>query len=175
MRTALIFSKFERQISSFIEAKSRIFPFFVRVLIPPLFCGLSKQSNIQNIGFIGIYEGNLFLGQFFRYQIMLNSVCVDMVIDLCQFSFGRPSDLLLFIGFKPLEFFDNIYFELGTDPHSKFKSNVLVCICAAISAGSCRDGNSVCFFHEFLDAYLKAVKPRFFMISSKPSRLKLGL
>lgn len=54
---------------------------------------------------------------------MFNRVCVDMVIDLCRFSFGRPSDLLLFIGFKPLEFFDNIYFELGTDPHALLPSD----------------------------------------------------
>ena len=31
--------------------------------------------------------------------------------------------LLLFIGFKPLEFFDNIYFELGTDPHALLPSD----------------------------------------------------
>ena len=106
---------------------------------------------------------------------MFNRVCVDTVIDLSRFSFGRPSDLLLFIGFKPLEFFDNIYFESGTDPHSKFKSNVLVCIGAAISAGFCRGGNSVCFFTNSLTLILKLLSPRFLYDFFKAVKVKIGI
>ena len=53
---------------------------------------------------------------------------MDAVVDLGEGALEIPAELeaVVFLVFEPLEFLDEVEFELNRDPGSEFESNVLV-------------------------------------------------
>ena len=67
-----------------------------------------------------------------------------------------PPELLLLL-LQPFKFLDQIDLEFRADPHSEFKRDVLIGVCAAISPGARLQTDGIGFFDPFLHAELIAV------------------
>ena len=100
--------------------------------------GLAEQSNIEQVGFVGIDERCLGFGECRRQECFFDSVGVDAVVDLGEGALKAPIQLqaAVFVLFKPLKFGDEIEFELGAEPRSKLERDVFVGVSAAVSAGT---------------------------------------
>ena len=94
--------------------------------IAPLLRGLAKEGDIEQVGFVGIDERCLGLGECRRQERFLDRVRMDAVIDLCQSALEVPPKLeaVVLILLEAAKFFDQIDFELGADPHTKFEGDV---------------------------------------------------
>ena len=79
----------------------------------------TKQRHIQNIGFVGIDQGNLTGGQLRRDQIFFDSIGMNPIIDLGKVALDVPTELFKFFRLEPLELFDEVDFEFGADPHTE--------------------------------------------------------
>jgi hypothetical protein len=134
--------------------------FGVGVGVSPLFGGLAEQGDVEQIGFVGIDETCLCLGDRGWNQRLFDRIGVDAVVDLGQRPLEVPFQLeaVVFLVFEAAKLFDQINFELRADPHSEFKGNVRMGVGATIASGSCSETNRVGLFHPLLDANLVAVQ-----------------
>lgn len=55
-------------------------------------------------------------GEFCRYQVLFDGISMDPLIDLCQVAPDIPAELFFLIILEPLEFLDQVEFELNRDP-----------------------------------------------------------
>ena len=106
---------------------------FDAVLDSELLCSHTEQGHVQHIGFTGIHHGNLLCGKLRRDQVLLDSICMDAVIDLGQISLDVPAKLFHFLGLEPLKFLDQIQLEFNRNPGGKLKGDLFVCISATVS------------------------------------------
>src|ERR1700729_1794858 len=84
---------------------------------------------------------------------------MNPVVNLRQISLNVPAKVFLFVLFQSLEFLDEVYLELGTDPHTKLEGDIFVRIRSAVPARSGPQANRVGLPHPFLDTHLVAVQP----------------
>ena len=94
--------------------------------IAPLLHGLSEQCDIEQVGFVGIDERCLILGECRWQERFLDRVRMGAAVDLGEGALEvppklEPVDLIIL---EAAKFFDQIDFELGADPHTKFEGNV---------------------------------------------------
>ena len=80
--------------------------FDIRMGIAPLFGRHTKQRHIQNIGFVGIDQRNLPRRQFRWNQILLDSICVNTIIDLGKVALDIPAELLHLLGLEAPKLLD---------------------------------------------------------------------
>ena len=149
--------------------------FKIRVGIAPLFGRHTKQRHIQDIGFIGIDQGNLPGRQFRWDQILLDGIRVNAIIDLGKVALDIPAKLLQLLGLEPLKLFDEVDFEFGADPHTELKGDVLICVCSTISSGLGFETNCVGFFHPFFYADLVAVQASLTSNCGEFAIIKIGV
>ena len=73
-----------------------------------------------------------------------------------------PTELeaVVLIILEAAKFFDQIDFELGTDPHTKFEGDVGMRKCAPIPPSGSFESNGVGFFNPLFDADLVAIQAR---------------
>ena len=130
--------------------------------IAPLLRGLAEESDVEQVGFVGIDEGCLSLGDSGREERLLDGVGVDAVVDLGEGALEVPTELeaVVFVVLEPLEFLDQVNLEFSTDPHAKFKRDVLVGISAAVASRRGPQADGAGFFHPLLDAEFVAVQAR---------------
>ena len=64
--------------------------FILRMRVAPLFCCHSKQSHIEYVSFVSINQRTMVLTYLFRHKVCFDSVCMYMVVDLCQLALYRP-------------------------------------------------------------------------------------
>ena len=85
---------------------------------------------------------------------------MDAVIDLCQSALEVPPKLeaVVLILLEAAKFFDQIDFELGTDPHTKFEGDVGMRKCAPIPPSGSFEANGVSFFNPLFNADLVAIQ-----------------
>lgn len=133
-------------------------PFQIGMAVPPLLCSHTEQGHVQHIGFTGIHHGNLLCGKLRRNQVLLDSICMDAVIDLGQISLDVPAKLFHFLGLEPLKLLDQIQFEFDRDPRGKLEGNLLVSVGSAIAASFGDDADSPGLLHPFLRGHHKAVQ-----------------
>lgn len=84
---------------------------------------------------------------------------MDVVIDFGEGALQVPIELeaRIFLVLQALEFADEVNLELRTDPHSKFKGNVFVGVCATGPASFGNDSNSICRFNPFSGSQVEVV------------------
>ena len=109
--------------------------FLVGVGFPPLFSRHAEHGHVEHVSLMGIDDACLLRGHLFGYDVALDGVRMYAIIDLGQFTPGRPSDLPLLFLLKTLEFLDDIQFKFNGNPTCKLEGNILMGVCAAISAG----------------------------------------
>ncbi len=92
--------------------------------IAPLFRGLAEEGDVEQVGFVGIDERGLGLGDGRRDERLFDGVGVDAVIDLGERALEIPPELepVVFVVLEATEFFDQIDFELGADPQPNSKA-----------------------------------------------------
>ena len=123
-----------------------------RVCLPPLFCGTSEESNIEEISFVCIGEpfgvfGIVCLGKY----VIFDRVGLNKIVGFGKEAFGTSFDLLraVFICLEPLIFFDEVEFERRTDCRTKFKGDIFVCVCPPITAAFDIKSYCIGFFNPF--------------------------
>lgn len=96
---------------------------------------LAEQSHIEHIGFAGVGERLLLFGNQLRDQVVFDGVGVDLVVDFGNDAIHVPlkRDAAVFIGLEALIILDDVELELGGDPGSKLKGDILVGKGAAVS------------------------------------------
>ena len=128
--------------------------------IAPLLRGLAKEGDIEQVSFVGIDERCLSLRECRRQERLLDRVRMDAVVDLCEGALEVPIELqaVVLIILEAAKFFDQIDFELGTDPHTKFEGDVGMRKCAPIPPSGSFESNGVGFFNPLFDADLVAIQ-----------------
>ena len=128
--------------------------------IAPLLRGLSEQRDIEQVGFVGIDDRRLSLGEGRRQECFFDGVGVDAVVDLGEGALEAPIELqaVALIILEAAKFFDQIDFECGTDPHTKFEGDVGMCKRAPIPPSGSFEANGVGFFNPLFDADLVAIQ-----------------
>ena len=128
--------------------------------IAPLLRGLAKEGDIEQVGFVGIDERCLGLGECRRQERFLDRVRMDAVIDLGQSALEVPIELeaVVLILLEAAKFFDQIDFELGADPHTKFEGDVGMRKRAPIPPSGSFEANGVGFFNPLFNADLVAIQ-----------------
>ena len=86
----------------------------VRIGVAPLFGGLAKEGDIEQIRLAGIDGGGLSLGDGGRDERVFDGIGVDAVIDLGEGALEVPIELeaVVFLVLEALEFLDEVEFEL---------------------------------------------------------------
>ena len=79
-------------------------------------------------------------------------------MEKCAIEIPSEREAAVFVFLEALEFFDQVYFEFGTNPHSEFKGYVLVSVCASITTCCGFQANGPGFIHPVLDADFIAVQ-----------------
>ena len=99
---------------------------------------LSEEGDIEQVGFVGIDERCLSLGECRGQECFFDGVGVDAVVDLGEGALEAPIELqaAVFILLKPLKFRDEIEFELGAEPRTELERDVFVSVCATVSTGT---------------------------------------
>ena len=64
------------------------------------------RHHIQNIGFVGIDQGNLTGRQFRRDQIFFDSIGMNPIIDLGKVALDVPTELFHLLGLEELKLLD---------------------------------------------------------------------
>ena len=128
--------------------------------ITPLPGGLAEQGDIEQVGFVGIDERCMGLGECRRQERFLDRVRMDAVIDLCQSALEVPPKLeaVVLNLLEAAKFFDQIDFELGADPHTKFEGDVGMRKRAPIPPSGSFEANGVGFFNPLFNADLVAIQ-----------------
>ena len=73
------------------------------------------------------------LAESFRNNnVIFDRVGMYAVIDFGKFSLYRPAELLLFVGFQTLKFFDNVQIDFRRYPRSKLQGNIFMRVRAAV-------------------------------------------
>ena len=124
----------------------------------PLLVRHAEECHIENIRFARVDDVHLCAGDLRRDEILLYGVGVDAVVDLRKLPLCRPPDQLLLLRLKPLKLLDDVYLELGGNPHCELESDVLVRVGAAISPRLGDKADGVCAFGELLHADLEGVE-----------------
>ena len=86
--------------------------------VAPLFCGLAEEGDIEQVGFVGIDETGLCLGDRGRNERFFYGIGVDAVVDLCQRPLEVPIQLeaVVLVVFESLELFDEVELEFRAEP-----------------------------------------------------------
>ena len=130
----------------------------VGILALPFLMRHAKKRDIENIRFACVDYIHLCAGDLRGDEVLLDSVRVDAVVDLRQFPLRRPADKLLLLRLEALELLDDVYLELGGNPHRKLKRNVLMGISPTIASGSGDEAHGVCALRKLLNANLERVE-----------------
>jgi len=112
----------------------------------------------EDIGLHGVNPIDLFFGQFRGNQVLLDGIRMYAIVYFCQISANIPTKLPAFCLFQTLELLYQVNLEFGTDPHSEFKCDILVCIGATVSSRFCHQTNCVGFGNPFFDTELVTVQ-----------------
>ena len=99
---------------------------------------------------------------------------MDTVVHFRQFALCRPSDELLLLFLKPLEFPDKIDLEFRADSHRELESNVLVSISSTVTPGFGNYADGVGLLRPFFSAEAEIVESRFTFNYVEFGRIKLG-
>ena len=128
--------------------------------VAPLPGGLAEEGDVEQVGFAGVDRCRLRFGNGGRDERLLDGVGVDAVIDLRERALEVPPELeaVIFVVLEAAEFFDEIDFELGADPHAEFKGDVRVSIGAAVAPGGGLNADCVGLCDPLFDADLVAVQ-----------------
>ncbi len=112
----------------------------VGVGVAPLLRGLAEEGDVEQVGFVGIDERCLSLGDGRRDEGFFDGVGVDAVVDLGERALEVPPELetVALVVLETLKFLDEVEFELRAEPRSELESDVLVSVGAAV-APSARD------------------------------------
>ena len=90
---------------------------------------------------------------------------MDAIVDFCQIPFDIPAELLEFLFFEPLEFFNEVELELDRYPGREFKGDVFVGKSAAVAPCLGNNANCTGAFDPLFRGQSKAVQACLF---SKP-------
>lgn len=106
--------------------------------IAPLLRRLAEEGDVEQVGFVGIDEGALSLGDGGRQERLLDRVGVDAVVDLGEGALEIPPELeaVVFVVLEPLEFLDEVKFEFRAEPRAELERDVLVGVGAAVASGA---------------------------------------
>ena len=104
--------------------------------VAPLFRGLAEEGDVEQVGFVGIDERGLGLGDGGRDECFFDGIGVDAVIDLGEGALEVPVKLeaVVFVVLEALEFLDEVELELNRDPRGELEGDVLVGKSAAVAA-----------------------------------------
>jgi len=133
---------------------------FQRGVVAPLAGGLAEEGDVEQIGLVCVGDGGLFGGNLDGDQVSLDSIGVDTVVDLGKGAVEIPGkgETAVFVFLKALEFFDEVDFELGANPHPELKGDVVMSVGATIASRSGAETNGIGLLHPFLDAELVTVQ-----------------
>ena len=147
------------------------------ISIAPLFGGQAEKSDIEKIRLGGVGDSCLGGSDFGRNQVALNRIGVDAVIELRKGAIEVPSEgkTAVFVVLEALEFFDEVDFEFGADPHAEFEGDILVSIGAAIPAGACFEPDRSSVLNPFLHAEFVAVETDLAFNCGEFARIKIGV
>ena len=111
--------------------------FHIGIGIPPLFGCLTEEGDIEHVRFVGVDYGGLRWGHRGWDQVRFDGIGVEAVVEFGKGTIQIPGkrQATIFILLEALEFLDEVEFELDRDPGGKLKSDVLVCVGAAVTAG----------------------------------------
>ena len=126
--------------------------------VAPLAGGDAEHGHVEHVGLLGVDDAGLLLGHLLRDEVLLDGVGVDAVVDLRQLALCRPTYLLLLSIFQTLELANEIDLKLGTYPHGKLESNVLVGVGAAVASGLRDDADGMCLLRPFLGTQTETVQ-----------------
>ena len=90
--------------------------FVLGMCVAPLLGCHAEQSHIEYIRFVGIDKRAMVGVNLLRDKMLLDSVRMNMVVDLCQLAFSRPSKCFLLLFLELLIIADDIEFECRTYP-----------------------------------------------------------
>ena len=93
--------------------------FGIGMSIAPLLGGLSEQRDIEQVGFVGIDDRRLSLGEGRRQECFFDGVGVDAVVDLGEVAADVPAEALALGFLEALKFLDQVKLELDRDPRGK--------------------------------------------------------
>ncbi len=104
--------------------------------VAPLLRGLAEEGDVEQVGFAGVNEAGLGLGDGGGNERLLDGVGMDAVVDLGEGALEVPAELeaVVFVVLEALELLDEVELELGAEPGAEFKGNVLVSIGASVAA-----------------------------------------
>ena len=90
----------------------------VGVGVAPLLRGLAEEGDVEQVGFVGIDERRLCLGDGRRDEGLFDGVGVDAVVDLGEGALEVPPELetVVFVVLETLKFLDEVEFELHRNP-----------------------------------------------------------
>lgn len=130
------------------------------ICVAPLAGGQAKERHIQQVGLGGIGHSRLRRSNFRRDEVCFDGIRVDAVVQLREGAVEVPSEreTSVFVILEALEFLDEVYLELGTDPHAEFKRDVFMGIGASVAACGGLQADGSCLFDPIFDADLVAVE-----------------
>ena len=110
--------------------------------------GLAEQGDVEQVGLAGIGEGRLRGRDFGRNEVSLHRIGVNAVIQLGQRAIEVPGEgkAATFVVLEPLEFLDEVEFELHGHPRGKLKGDVLMGERATVTSSRGGDANGPGFF-----------------------------
>ena|GEM_PF-1185112 len=109
--------------------------FVAGVLAAPLRGGLAEEGRVEYVGFTGIDEAGLGVGQLGRDEVSLDGVGVDAVVNLGEVPPDVPAEGLALGFLQALEFLDEVELELDGDPRGELQRKVQMRIGAAVASG----------------------------------------
>ena len=134
--------------------------FVFRVRGAQLGGGLSEESHVEHVSFVGINEVGMGFAQLGRNEVSLDGVGVDAVVDPGEVAADVPTERLALLLLEALEFLDEVEFELDRDPRGELEGDVEVRIGASVASGFGLDADGAGALDPLLGGENKTIEAR---------------